>query len=283
MSKLNVVDREGLLVVDSRLIAEDLGIQHKNFLATLDKYLEEIEEDWGAVAFETREFKTSQGNVSTERVAFLTEPQATLLMTYSRNTEVVRRCKRQLVKAFTKAKLALSGAVELRVTELEQKLAVQSEAIAPQEGGASPQVVVGVEEKSEESPQATDCTSQSLVDGTQSQSAWLLAENQDSGVEVKDCLEGTCSAAPWLEEEKELTQSQIFEWLARADTGVCPPLWVIQYLLDSEYYVSMRASITKNEQAWNVSVVDYRATKKEENEIDLPVAMDCTTSTERRK
>jgi phage regulator Rha-like protein len=130
MSKLNVIDHEGRLVVDSRLIAKELGIQHKNFLATLDKYIEEIEEDWGTVAFETREFKTSQGNTSAERVAFLTEPQAALLMTYSRNTEIVRRCKRQLVKAFETAKLALSGAVELRVTELEQKLAVQSEAIA---------------------------------------------------------------------------------------------------------------------------------------------------------
>lgn len=62
-------------------------------------------------------------------MAFLTEPQATLLMTYSRNTEQVRQCKRQLVKAFEKAKLVLSSAVELRVVELEQKLAAQSEAI----------------------------------------------------------------------------------------------------------------------------------------------------------
>lgn len=38
MSNLSVIDCEGLLVVDSRLIAEELGIQHKNFLATLDKY-----------------------------------------------------------------------------------------------------------------------------------------------------------------------------------------------------------------------------------------------------
>ncbi len=130
MSKLNVIDHQGQLVVDSRLIAQELGIQHKNFLANLDKYIEEIEEDWGTVAFQTREFKTNQGNTTAERVAFLTEPQATLLMTYSRNTEQVRRCKRQLVRAFEKAKQALSSAVELRVVELEQKLAVQSEAIA---------------------------------------------------------------------------------------------------------------------------------------------------------
>ncbi|MFB2769811.1 Rha family transcriptional regulator [Pelatocladus sp. BLCC-F211] len=129
MSKLNVIDREGLLVVDSRLIAEELGIQHKNFLATLDKYIEEIEEDWGQVAFETETVETSGGKQS-QRVAFLTEPQATLLMTYSRNTEQVRRCKRQLVKAFDKAKSVLGSALQSQVTELEQKLAVQSQSIA---------------------------------------------------------------------------------------------------------------------------------------------------------
>ena len=130
MSKLNVIDHEGQLVVDSRLIALELGIQHKNFLANLDKYLEEIEEDWGQVAFETETVTNSVGASNSVKYALLTEPQATLLMTYSRNTEQVRRCKRQLVKAFTKAKQALSNAVELRVLELEQKLASQSEAIA---------------------------------------------------------------------------------------------------------------------------------------------------------
>ncbi|WP_375495390.1 Rha family transcriptional regulator [uncultured Nostoc sp.] len=130
MSKLNVIDHEGLLVVDSRLIAEELGIQHKNFLATLDKYIEEIEEDWGQVAFETETVTNSVGASNSVKYALLTEPQSTLLMTYSRNTEQVRRCKRQLVKAFDKAKSVLGSALQSRVIELEQKLTVQSEAIA---------------------------------------------------------------------------------------------------------------------------------------------------------
>jgi phage regulator Rha-like protein len=129
MSSLNVIQHEGVLVVDSRLIAQELDIQHKNFLATLTKYIEEIEEDWGQVAFETETVTNSVGAGNSVKYALLTEPQATLLMTYSRNTEQVRQCKRHLVKAFEKAKLALSSAVELRVAELEQKIAAQGEAI----------------------------------------------------------------------------------------------------------------------------------------------------------
>ena len=128
--ELSVVEYSGVLVVDSRLIAEDLGIQHKNFLATLDKYIREIEEDWGQVAFETETVTNSVGASNSVKYALLTEPQATLLMTYSRNTERVRQCKRHLVKAFEKAKLGLSNACVLRVVELEQKIADQGEAIA---------------------------------------------------------------------------------------------------------------------------------------------------------
>ncbi|MBD2018784.1 Rha family transcriptional regulator [Leptolyngbya sp. FACHB-36] len=101
---------EGALVVDSRLIAEGLGIEHKNFLATLDKFLSKIEGAFGAVAFETREFKTKQGNTSTERIAFLTEDQATFVSTLSRNTPQVVQFKIDLVKAFSAARRQLQGA-----------------------------------------------------------------------------------------------------------------------------------------------------------------------------
>ena len=111
-------------------------------------------------------------------------------------------------------------------------------------------------EENEELPVATDCTTKELVDATESQPTSLLAENQNSGVEQKDCHEGLSSSAP-----VSLNQSEIFEWLDRANVGECPPLDVIQYLLDGKYYTSMRASITKFEQQWNVSVVDYRVQK----------------------
>jgi hypothetical protein len=90
-------------------------------------------------------------------------------------------------------------------------------------------------------------------------SASLSGENEVSGFEPKDCHEGTCSAAP-----VSLNQSEIFEWLDRANVGECPPLWVIQYLLDSKYYASMRATISKFEKQWNISVVNYQVQKSSE-------------------
>ncbi|WP_265277956.1 hypothetical protein [Nostoc sp. KVJ3] len=84
----------------------------------------------------------------------------------------------------------------------------------------------------------------------------LSGENQVSGFEPKDCHGGTCSAVP-----VSLNQSEIFEWLDRANVGECPPLWVIQYLLDSKYYASMRATISKFEKQWNIFVVNYQVQK----------------------
>ncbi|WP_190902128.1 hypothetical protein [Nostoc foliaceum] len=93
----------------------------------------------------------------------------------------------------------------------------------------------------------------------QNNSASLSGENQVSGFEPKDCDEGNCSAAPM-----SLNQSEIFEWLDRANVGECPPLWVIQYLLDSKYYASMRATISKFEKQWNISVINYQVQKSSE-------------------
>ncbi|MCC5633829.1 hypothetical protein LC613_41155 [Nostoc sphaeroides CHAB 2801] len=93
----------------------------------------------------------------------------------------------------------------------------------------------------------------------QGQFALLSGENQVSGFEPKDCDEEPSSAAPM-----SLNQSEIFEWLDKANLGECPPLWVIQYLLDSKYYASMRATISKFEKQWNISVVNYQVQKSSE-------------------
>ncbi|WP_242055895.1 hypothetical protein [Nostoc flagelliforme] len=63
-------------------------------------------------------------------------------------------------------------------------------------GGASPQTFESVEEFEKGLPVATDCTTLALVEAAPSQSASLLAEKQDCGIEAKGCHESTCSAAP---------------------------------------------------------------------------------------
>jgi len=93
------------MTVDSRTIAEGCGIQHKNALELLSQHLPVIEAEIGRVAFKTEPFKTN-GGTQRQRVAFLTEDQATALVTMFRNTPVVVRFKVALAKAFGIAKRA---------------------------------------------------------------------------------------------------------------------------------------------------------------------------------
>jgi phage regulator Rha-like protein len=120
MSTLTILEHNNVLVVDSRLIAERLAIKPKNFLATIEKYQSQIESSFGAVAFQTREFKTRQGNSSVERFAWLSEDQATFLMTLSRNTEQVVQCKLALVQAFSKAKQLIKTVIPAQAQEIER-------------------------------------------------------------------------------------------------------------------------------------------------------------------
>lgn len=103
---LKIQNVKGELLVDSRLIAECLGIRHKNFLNNIDVYLTSIEQ-LGHLAFETRTVTNSVGARNTVKFAMLNEDQATFLMTLSNNTEAVVKAKLSLVKQFSAAKKLL--------------------------------------------------------------------------------------------------------------------------------------------------------------------------------
>jgi anti-repressor protein len=121
MSNLTILERNDVLVVDSRLVANELGVNHGDwFKNVLLKYQQEIEADFGVIGFENgKPLKASLGG-RPERFAWLSEEQATVLMTYSRNTELVRRCKRQLVRAFSEAKQVIKQIVPAQAQEIEK-------------------------------------------------------------------------------------------------------------------------------------------------------------------
>ena len=107
MSELSIeTHSDGSLVVDSRLIAQELGVTHKAFMETIRKYEKQAEQSFGILRFETAEIK---GRGQPEKFAYLTEDQATFLMTLSRNTPEVVRCKVMLVTQFSQAKKALQS------------------------------------------------------------------------------------------------------------------------------------------------------------------------------
>ena len=97
---------DNVLVVDSRLIAQELGIEHESFMKTVEKYKTQAQQAFGILRFEIGEIK---GRGQPEKYYLLTEEQATFYMTLSRNTPEVVELKIKLVKAFSEAKRLLLG------------------------------------------------------------------------------------------------------------------------------------------------------------------------------
>lgn len=104
MADLEIFDDGETLYVDSRLIAERLGIEHRSFLETVENYRTQVEQAFGILRFETAEI---DGRGRPGRFALLNEDQATFVMTLSRNSSEVVQCKLDLVQAFSKAKKLL--------------------------------------------------------------------------------------------------------------------------------------------------------------------------------
>lgn len=96
-----VIERAGELVTTSLAIAEGTRVEHKAVIQLARKYLEDLEE-FGPITFEMRmgEPLPQGGFGRATEFAFLNEPQSTLLLTYMRNSDIVRGFKKALVRAF---------------------------------------------------------------------------------------------------------------------------------------------------------------------------------------
>lgn len=74
----------------SLIVAEGTGNQHKNVLELVRNNIADFEE-FGRVAFQTRPRPEGQHGGGNVVIALLNEAQATLLLTYMRNSDVVRQ------------------------------------------------------------------------------------------------------------------------------------------------------------------------------------------------
>lgn len=98
MSKLVFLDPDDLKEIPfttSKIIAEHGKVKHHALQQMILKYTEDIEE-FGKLAFEMRPLENGQS----EKIYHLNEEQATLLITYMKNTLPVRQFKKNLVKQF---------------------------------------------------------------------------------------------------------------------------------------------------------------------------------------
>jgi len=101
ITKLNDIE-----VVDSRIIANELGIQHKNLIETIRKYQSSIESNFGQLPFKTETVINSVGAKNETTIVYLNEEQAIFVGTLSRNTETVIAFKAKLVKSFSEYRKA---------------------------------------------------------------------------------------------------------------------------------------------------------------------------------
>lgn len=95
---------EIVFILDDTAVTNTLAIaagtenEHASVIKLVRTYLSDLEE-FGGVRFEIQPFETTGGS-QTREIAILNEQHATLLMTYMRNSDIVRAFKKQLVKAF---------------------------------------------------------------------------------------------------------------------------------------------------------------------------------------
>lgn len=90
--------KENDVFTNSKIIAEGTGNQHESVVAIIKKYEADICEFGKLKYFDLKSGKRGQP----EKIYFLNEEQATLLMTYMRNNAVVRKFKKNLVSQFYK-------------------------------------------------------------------------------------------------------------------------------------------------------------------------------------
>jgi phage regulator Rha-like protein len=100
------------LRVSHRVIAENTNNEQRSIRLLIDENMSDFEE-FGQVSFEMTTVKNSVGATNEQKTYFLNEQQSTLLVTYLRNNEIVRKFKVALVKEFYNLRNVLKVETEL--------------------------------------------------------------------------------------------------------------------------------------------------------------------------
>lgn len=98
--------------VDSRRIAEKLGVEHKASFQLIRVYKDDFQE-FGFLPFQMEKINPGRGR--SQKFALLNEDQSYLLLSYSDNTPKSRELKKALVRAFSNARkqAGLDAAINL--------------------------------------------------------------------------------------------------------------------------------------------------------------------------
>ena len=107
MMDIVIAGDSGELLTTTAAIAEGVERDHASVIRLVREHLDDLE-DFGRVGFEIQPFVTAGGTQRRE-VASLNEPQATLLLTFMRNADIVRAFKKRLVRTFYEMRDQIQG------------------------------------------------------------------------------------------------------------------------------------------------------------------------------
>lgn len=86
------------IFTNSKVIAEGTGNQHESIVAIIQKYEKDIT-DFGNIEYSDLKSRNSKGG-RPERIYYLNEEQATFVITLLRNSKIVVKFKKELVRQF---------------------------------------------------------------------------------------------------------------------------------------------------------------------------------------
>jgi len=114
--------------VDSRLIASQIGVEHKNTRSLIEQYQNALE-TFGQLPFETEVGKRTQGGGNPEKFYLLNEDQSYLLLTLTRNTDQAVQLKIRLVSAFGEQRRTIALPASPSLPLLESSLVLDYQGV----------------------------------------------------------------------------------------------------------------------------------------------------------
>ncbi len=85
---VELVSFNGSKLVDSRLIAQEIEIEHRALMQLIVRYKNDIESKFGQLTFKMEVAKSRNGAGNPSKYTFLTEDQTFFVVSLSRNTYV---------------------------------------------------------------------------------------------------------------------------------------------------------------------------------------------------
>jgi len=111
---------DGQLVVSHRVIAVQTQVSEENVSRLIRNHMDKLER-FGAIGFEIQSPKDGHFNPKPEKTYYLNEQQATLLLTFMRNNEIVKNFKIRLVKEFFQMRELLKSKTSIPQPQISQK------------------------------------------------------------------------------------------------------------------------------------------------------------------